>query len=67
MRILSVVRTLRPTKRNNPYSDADYQNALHAVVSGTMNAHRAAKTFGVPRMTIVDNLARIKRRIQKSP
>lgn len=61
MRVLSVVRNLRPVKRNKPYSDADFQNAIQAVLSGTMNANRASKIFGVPRMTIVDNLARIKK------
>ena len=37
------------------------QMALDAVMMGTMNPNRASQVFGVPRQTIVDRLARLKK------
>jgi hypothetical protein len=49
------------SRRIRAYSQSDMQMALDAVMMGTMNPNRASQVFGVPRQTIVDRLARLKK------
>lgn len=61
--IMTMTNSQRKYSRN--YSDDNFRNALQAVLCGKMNPSQAARTFGVPRMTVVDNVAKLQRQIYK--
>lgn len=60
--MMTKLRSCFPAKsrRQNPYSDEDLENAIMAVLRGTLNPTRASKMYRIPRQTIILILSRWK-------